>query len=116
MTGFLFGFTLHVTRRGDRARLGAPTKSGEHDVENCAAAPAGSTEFINGQSIVTEHDTIYCPFDADVLAKDLVTVPAGQPIDSGDYEVDGQPQRYRNPFTGWEAGTALRVVRVSGNA
>lgn len=113
---FPYGFTLHVTRRGTRGKFGAPITDSSHDVEDCAAAPAGSTEIVNGQPTVTTHDTIYGPYAADVLARDVVTVPTGQPIPAGDYEVDGEPERYRHPITGWEAGSVIRLTRVDGNA
>lgn len=112
MARFRAGFTLHVKRPGTPGRFGAKTAGSEHDVDDFAAAPAGSVEVINGQTTVTEQDTLYGPYDADVKSQDVVVVPAGQPIASGDYQVDGTVQRWRNPFTGREFGCVIRVVRA----
>ena len=111
MARFPFGFTLHVKRSGGTDPFGARIPGSEHDVPDCAAAPAGSVEIVNGQATVIDHDTVYGPFDADVLANDTVTIPAGQPIAPGTYQVDGNPARWRHPKTGWEAGSVIRLVK-----
>lgn len=105
------GFAIQV-HRGGKDRFGNPLPGGDHTVEPCAAAPAGSTELVNGQATVITHDTVYGPYVADVEPKDTVTIPEGQPIDAGRYEVEGKPQRWKNPFTGEESGCVIRLTRV----
>lgn len=113
---FPFGFTATVTRGTGRDRLGNPITGATHTVEDVAAAPAGSTEIVNGEATVTTQDTLYAPYDADVTSQDTLTVPSGQPIPPGKYQVDGEPQRWRNPFTGSDAGCVIRLARVETGA
>lgn len=108
------GFTLAVKRSGGTDRFGSPLPGSIHDSPGWAAAPAGSVEVVNGQQTVTTQDTLYGPYDADVKAADSVTVPAGQPIEAGDYKVAGQPQRWKNPWTGRKGGCVLRLTRTTG--
>lgn len=109
---FPFGFTATVNRGGGRDRFGNPIAGTTHDVEDCAAAPAGSTELVNGEAVVIAQEALYAPYDADLNSQDTVTIPAAQPITAGRYQVDGQPQRWRNPFTGREGGTVARLTRA----
>lgn len=113
MADFTYGVTLTV-RRPTGARFGVTTYGPDHTIERCALAPSGSTEVVNGQATVVDKDTVYAPYDADVAARDEIVVPAGQPIDAGTYQVDGSPGRYRNPFTGEEAGCVIRLTRATG--
>lgn len=111
---FEHGFTLGVKRSGGTDPFGARIPGSNHTVDDCAAAPAGSVEIVNGQSTVIDQDTIYGPYDADVMARDLVTVPAGQPIPAGEYQVDGTPARWKNPFTDDELGCVIRLTNPAG--
>lgn len=108
------GFTLIVKRDGGRDRFGTPLPGTSHNSPGWAAAPAGSVEVVNGQQTVTTQDTLYGPYDADVKAADTVTVPAGQPIEPGDYQVDGAPQRWKNPYTNRKHGCVVRLTRTTG--
>ena len=110
---FPYGFDITV-HRGGVDRFGDPLPATDHTVLGCAAAPAGSTEYVGTQATVVDSDTIYAPFDADVKAQDTITVPAGQAIEPGTYSVQGTPQRYVNPFTGTQAGTVIRLTRGTG--
>jgi len=73
-----------------------------------AFAPSGSTELIQGQSVVLDHDTIYLnegaptpgPQDK-VRARGVV------------YDIDGTPAVYHNPLTGYEPGAVLRLLKVT---
>lgn len=111
---FPFGFDVTVQRPGGFDRSGKPLPSVDHTVSGCAAAPAGSTEYVNGVSTVIDKDTLYAPPGADIKATDLVVVPAGQAIDPGTYNVDGRAQQYVNPFTGDAPGTVVRLNRGTG--
>lgn len=116
MARFPYGFTLAVHRPPVPAedRYGNPLPGTDHDVTDCAAAPAGSVEMVNGQATVIDRDTVYGPYDADVKPHDTVTIPAGQPIEPGDYQVDGTPARYKHPMNAWEAGCVIRLTRATG--
>lgn len=111
---FPFGFTLTVKRDGGRDPFGNPKPGTSHDITGCAAAPAGSVEYSNGQATVITQDTIYGPYDADVKAQDTVTVPDGQPLAAGKYQVTGEPERWKNPFTGLEAGCVIHLTGIQG--
>ena len=111
MARFPSGFSLHVKRPGTPGRFGAKTAGSEHDVPDCAAAPAGSVETVAGQNTVLEQDTVYGPYDADVQSQDTVVIPAGQAVPAGEYEVDGTVQRWKSPFTGREFGSVIRLTR-----
>lgn len=73
-----------------------------------AFAPAGSTELIQGETVVLDHDTIYLtdgaptpgPLDK-IRARGLV------------YDVDGTPGQFHNPYTGEEPGAVLRLLKVT---
>lgn len=109
---FPHGFTLVVTRYGQPDRFGNRPPPTEHVVEGCAAAPAGSQESTGATVSTLENDTIYTPFDADVRPTDELTVPEGQPIEAGVYQVEGKPQRWRNPFSGDAFGTVINLTRT----
>jgi hypothetical protein len=111
---FSFGVTLTVTRPGGTDPYGNPLAGATHTIDGCALWPAGSTEIVNRQATTIDEDTVGAPYDADVLAKDLITIPADLALPAGVYEVNGTPARFKNPFTGDEAGTVIRVRRVTG--
>jgi hypothetical protein len=108
------GFTLTVNRYGTPDKYGNRPPPSTHTVAGCAAAPAGSVERTGDQVLTLEQDTIYAPFDADVVPTDELVVPDGQPIDSGTYQVDGKAQRWSSPFTGEKFGAVIRLTRASG--
>jgi hypothetical protein len=73
-----------------------------------AFAPTGSTELIQGEAVVLDHDTIYLsdgaptPGPADkIRARGVV------------YDIDGTPAEYHNPLTGYEPGAVLRLLKVT---
>lgn len=74
-----------------------------------AFAPEGSTELIQGQATLITNPTFYLSDGAPVpSASDRLEVRGVV------YEIDGQPQEYRNPFTGSAPGAVLRLERVTG--
>ena len=74
-----------------------------------AFAPAGSTELVQGQQTVLTHDTIYLEDGAPVpSATDQITARGSR------YDIDGTPDVLHNPFTGYEPGPVLRLVKVTG--
>jgi len=79
------------------------------DIPNSIFAPAGSTEKVQGEDVVTIGATVYLP-DGTPTPKATDRVSARGDL----YEIDGDPQVYSNPFTGDEPGAVLRLLRVTG--
>lgn len=73
-----------------------------------AFAPAGSIELVQGQDTVITSPSVYLPAGTVVAAVDQVTVRGLT------FDVDGDPQDWRNPFTGWQAGIVVRLKSVTG--
>lgn len=74
----------------------------------CAVWPTGSVERQQGQDVVTTGLTALLPAGTVVAATDKVTV-AGL-----DYEVDGDPARFTDPFSNFDPGVEVRLKRVTG--
>ena len=73
-----------------------------------AFAPAGSTELIQGETVVLTHDTIYLTDGEPVpTANDKIRARGNL------YSIDGEPEVYHNPFTGYEPGAVLRLLKVT---
>lgn len=52
--------------------------------------------------------SLYAPFDADVVHTDQLEV------DGVLYEVDGEAGRWKQPWSGWEAGCEIALKRAAG--
>lgn len=85
------------------------TDPDELDIEGCAFNPGVSTEPLqDARNAVITRPEVYAPPDADVEAGDRLVV-------RGDtYEVVGNPQDWRSPFTGWQPGLAIQLELVEG--
>lgn len=73
-----------------------------------AFAPAGSVELTQGQDLITTQPTVYLPAGTAITATDQVTVRGVT------YDVDGIPEDWRHPLTGWQAGIVVRLQVVTG--
>lgn len=73
-----------------------------------AFAPGGSSELIQGQDTVITQPTVYLPAGTDVTSVDEVEVNGLR------YLVDGEPNAWVSPFTGWAPGVEVRLERVTG--
>ena len=110
MAGAVTGpHAVTVHRRTGRDAFGDPTGStSTHQLRGCVFAPGGSTESnVRGQTVTTTA-ALYGPYDADVLATDVVDV------DGDRFEVDGEPARWLDPFTREEIGMHATLRRVTG--
>ena len=90
---------------------GAPVISAteEFGCPGAFVAPRMSEDLHDtGRAGVVVGLTLFVPFGFDVLHGDRVSV------DGVLYEVEGDPADWRNPFTGWEAGTTIPLRRVDG--
>jgi hypothetical protein len=77
-------------------------------VAGCAFDPGGSVELVQGQDLVTTQPKVYLPAGTVVGALSAVIV-AGVT-----YEVEGSPNSYTSPFTGWSPGIEVKLKAVTG--
>ena len=81
----------------------------EDDLEGCTVAPRSSTEVDErGRQGVVVGLTLYAPYGTDIVHTDQLQV------DGVLYDIDGEPGLWKNPFTGWEAGIEVALVRAEG--
>ena len=103
-------------RPSGRARHGDEPKPDEAPLRDCVLAPPGTgpgQEDNDRASRVDADLVVYAPVDADVLATDRVRVPSG-PY-KGDWDVAGEPARYRSPYTSARrSGTVIALKRTGG--
>lgn len=79
------------------------------DIEGCAFNPGTSSEPVEvGRNAVITKPEVYAPASSDVLAGDRLVVRGVT------YEVDGHPQDWRSPFTGWQPGLVVVLKVVDG--
>ena len=72
-------------------------------------APRESSEITNrGRAGVIVGLTLFAPYDTDLTYTDQIEV------DGDLYDIEGEPGRWRNPFTDWEAGMQVALVRAAG--
>lgn len=75
---------------------------------NVVVAPAGTNELLDAQETVTWDLDLYPPPDASIAPTDRVV------IDGVTYAVDGMPQQWQSPFSGWQPGGYVRLTEVTG--
>jgi hypothetical protein len=73
-----------------------------------AYSPGGSTELVQGQDLLTVQPTVYLPSNVAPQSVDAVL------IDGLRFDVDGDTDVWRSPFTGWSPGNVIRLKRVTG--
>lgn len=88
--------------------LGDDTYSTVSTVVRGAFAPGGSVELVQGQDQVIIQPTVYLPPGAVVAPTDQVVVRGVT------YDVDGSPNDYASPYTGWQPGVEVRLKAVTG--
>lgn len=72
-------------------------------------APRETSEIDNrGRAGVIVGLTLFAPYETDLRYDDRIEV------DGVLYDIEGEPGRWRNPFTDWEAGIQAALVRSSG--
>lgn len=96
---------------GGMDRYGDAT-SGEVDrllIEGAAVAPR-STDDNNdrGRQGVIVGLSLYTPYGADLIYTDQVEV------DGAVYDIEGEPGKWKNPLTSWEAGIEVALKRAAG--
>lgn len=79
------------------------------DIDGCGFNPGQSSEPVQtARNAVITRPEVYAPADADVLAGDRLVVRGVT------YEVDGRPQSWVSPFTGWAPGLVIVLKDVEG--
>lgn len=79
-------------------------------IDGCGFAPGTSEEFpeVDREQLHTV-GTLYVTYQADITAGDRMKAPDGE-----DWQVIGDRADWRNPLTGWTAGSVVRLKRVRG--
>ena len=78
-------------------------------LEGAFVAPRESGEIQNrGRAGVIVGLTLFAPYDTDLAYSDQIEV------DGVLYDIEGEPGRWRNPYSGWEAGMQVALVRTAG--
>lgn len=116
---YAFGETITLVRTavtGQDADGNDTYTTTDVPVPDSVFAPAGSTERVQGQDLVTSNPTVYLGLvDTD---GNPVTPKATDKVRraNGDlYDIDGKPAIYPpNPFTGTQVGAVLRLKDVTG--
>ena len=79
------------------------------ELKGCAFDPGSSSEpRLQGHERVIVEPTLYIPSEAVIASRDRVRV------DGVLYEVEGQPRRWRSPFTGRTPGAVVTLRLVTG--
>lgn len=79
------------------------------DITGVALAPRVEEEVTGpGRAGVVIGLTMYAPPGADIRFEDRVVTSQGL------FEVEGEPGRWNQPHTGWQAGTTVALRRVVG--
>lgn len=103
--------TIHPFTSDGRDAYGNPVEGFGDDIErpNCAIAPDSEVqEDGHGRQKIVSHITVYDAFDAPVGPHDEVTIRGER------YVVDGEVERWADPFRGNRPGCAYRVKKVEG--
>ena len=78
------------------------------DIPGCGFNPGGSVELVQGQDLVTSQPEVYAPAGTEVGPVDAVTVNGTR------YNVDGIPNAYQSPFSGWQTPVVVKLKAVTG--
>jgi len=103
-----YGITVQVVDVEENA-LGDIVETVRGSIDGCAFAPSTSTEDNDNREQVDTYATVYAPDTAvAVKAQDKVRVNGVL------WRVEGDPNQWASPFTGWKPGRVIRVRQVRG--
>lgn len=108
MAPFTVPVTVVTRTKGAPDALGNDTWTEVGTVVKGVFAPGTSVEQIQGQDALVIQPTVYLSAGTDVSYLDAVIV-AGER-----YDVDGSPNAYVHPLTGWTPGIEVRLRRATG--
>lgn len=93
---------------------GDPVTSRTSITRTGAFAPAVGTESTTGQDqVISQPQVLFTGQDADDVAA-IITSTSEITVRGKTYQVDGDPEDWRSPFTGWHAGLVVPLRRVTG--
>jgi len=91
-----------------------PVYSRTSIVRKGAFAPTIGLESTTGQDqVVSQPQVLFTGQDADDVAA-VVTSKSEITVRGKTYQVDGEPEDWRSPFTGWHAGLVIPLKRTTG--
>jgi hypothetical protein len=101
-------FVIHSSGVTGQDQDGNDVRGDTDTTTSGAFAPEGSTELVQGEDVTLTHPTLYLTDGAPVpAATDQVTVRGER------YDVDGEPQEFHNPFTGYAPGAVVKLLKVT---
>lgn len=114
----MIGIIVTVERADDPTfdQYGDPKEASvsTHDIENCAVSPMSAQEILErGRDASVLMLRLLAPQGSDILKTDRVIISIGDP-NPGRYEIDGDPQDWSSPFTGWSPGREVILRRAEG--
>lgn len=111
MTTFAYGDTVTIVSRAltGQDEFGNDVYSETSvDVPRVPVWPRASSENVQGEDQVIIGLAALLPAGTDVAAIDAVIVAGAR------YEIDGEPARFRSPFTNLNPGVQVNLTRVTG--
>lgn len=98
------------TRTGDPI-AGTP---GQIEVPDAFVAPRSSSDINDrGRDGVIVGLSLFAPFGVDVIHGDQIRIIDETPFD-GLYDVEGEAGQWKQPWSRWEAGCEIALVRATG--
>lgn len=106
---FPHGQTITVKRPAKRSATGDPTApASDHVVEGCAIAWGSGSADTDRRETAVNTVTLYCPDGADIEFGDRILLPGTDTV----YALEGQPERWHSPWTGWNPGVVVTLKGV----
>lgn len=106
MDGLITIAVLSVTRNQHGDRVTSPAGS----IPGCSFAPGGSSEDTDNRAQTIETATVYCgPTSVVVTSQHKIRTP-----DNREWDVDGDPQWWSNPYASAREGGVIQLRRVKG--
>jgi len=114
------GVTLQVLATARDAH-GDITKTVRGEIDGCAFAPGSSVENTDNRALVDTRADVYAPADGvwvgpqdlvRILPRELLTAEAIEALPL--WHVEGMPEVWANPFTGWRPGRVIHLRLVAG--
>ncbi len=100
-----------VERGGTDPRTGDPLPNPvTHVIEQCAVYPRTSGETSSLGTEVVVGLVLLMPYGADIESGDVVRLPD----DDAPWQVEGEPGHWRSPFSDWQPGSQVALIRQRG--
>lgn len=105
-----FGLPITITSRtrSGTDAYGNPEWTETSTTVTGAFAPSAGSESTNHQDQVVNQPQAFLPYGTAVDSTSKLT------INGTSYEVDGDPEHWSSPFTGWQGGIRVPLRLVTG--